>query len=177
MRTCLLHIFLCVLQTYASTLSTLLCAWEAGLCDHINRTPSWVWPLRSTSRRLAMVEWPWARGCLHLWTRSQIPPAVLPVPFPASSPSLGPFRSRGTDGALPPPALEYCTSPVASLHPVHPTKSTPVIMQVSWMILIKVCHLFHDEIPADTTWSIFGWRKNNWVIEKVLVATCASFYF
>lgn len=124
-----------------------------ALCFGPVWTLSWVWPLGSTSRRMDTVERvAWGSGLpAPLDGRSQILlSSPLHLLFPASSPAPCPPRSRGTNGAPLLPALEYCTRPAASLHPVYSTKSTPFIIQVSQTILMKVRHLFCDRILADT---------------------------
>lgn len=53
---------------------------------------------------------------------------------------------------------------------------TPLITQVFWTILIRLCHLFPENILADTIWKALSWRKRHFVTENVLKATCTSFY-
>lgn len=124
-----------------------------ALCFGPVWTLSWVWPLGNTSRRMETVERvAWGSGMpAPLDGRSQILlRSPLHLQFPESSPAPRLLRSGGTNGAPLFSALEYCTRPAASLHPVYSTKSTPFIIQVSRRILMKVRHLFCDGILADT---------------------------
>lgn len=107
MRASVLGILQRVLQAYSSPLSTLLSAQEPGLCGHQQDLF-----LGSTSRRLEMVEQPWARGCLSLLTEGLRSACITPkLLFPDPGPFPGPLWSRGANGAPLLPALECHTSP------------------------------------------------------------------
>lgn len=117
---------------------------------HIHGTLPWVWPGEHQQET--------GDGRVALSYGLPVPPdrrlALLPssplcLLFPEPRPAPRPLRSREADGAPLLSALEYCTSPVASPHAVHSTKSTPFMIQVHGMILMKVCDLVCDEILAD----------------------------
>lgn len=177
MRACVLGTLWSVLQAYSSPLSTLLSAQEPGRCRH-QQDPF----LGSTTGRhqqktrdgrvthigsgVAWASWQ------NVWD--------LPALFPIScfQNPAHPLALSGLGELMEPHYYQpwnIAQALLASLHPVHSTKNTPVIVLVSWTILIRVCHLL--VMGSRLIQHVFGWRKKDWALEKVLMVTCASFYF
>lgn len=90
-KTCLLDIFLCVLQTHSLSLSTLLSALGPDLHGPHRQDPSLDLAPGSTRKRLERIDWPWTMGCLQLLAEGL---RFCRVVLSERSPSSCPLRSR-----------------------------------------------------------------------------------